>query len=224
MTFWLEGDVTPILAAVAGLVGLGFGYGADRLAARWPAHEDGSIRPRDWRTWLVVITSGIAFVLAVARFGATPVHLGVVFVYVLALVVLFAIDLDQRLLPNLLTYPLIVYALVVYAVGASPFVANVEELAWAAGAAIVVPVGLFLLAIPFGEGAIGEGDLKLLVSVGLFAGAPKLFSGLIVGAAAAGILVGMLVFARRLSMKSFVPYGPFLIAGTLWAILALPPT
>jgi hypothetical protein len=29
---------------------------------------------------------------------------------------------------------------------------------------------------------------------------------------------------RRLSMKSFVPYGPFLIAGTLWAILALPQT
>ena len=23
-------------------------------------------------------------------------------------------------------------------------------------------------------------------------------------------------------MKSFVPYGPFLIAGTLWAILVLP--
>jgi prepilin signal peptidase PulO-like enzyme (type II secretory pathway) len=27
---------------------------------------------------------------------------------------------------------------------------------------------------------------------------------------------------RRVSMKSFVPYGPFLIAGALWAILVLP--
>ena len=81
---------------------------------------------------------------------------------------------------------------------------------------------LFVLAIPFGNGAIGEGDLKLLVSVGLFAGAANLFYGLIAGALAAGIVVAILVFIRRLTMKSFVPYGPFLIAGTLWAILVVP--
>jgi leader peptidase (prepilin peptidase)/N-methyltransferase len=140
---------------------------------------------------------------------------------VAVLVVLFAIDLDQRLLPNVLTYPLIPYALIVFAIGASPFVVSSEDLAWAAAAALLVPAALFLLAIPFGSGAIGEGDLKLLVSVGLFAGASKLFYGLVVGAIAAGLIVGILVFIRRISMKSFVPYGPFLIAGTLWAILAL---
>ena len=211
-----------VLVALAGVLGLAFGYAADRLAARWPAHEDGAIRRRDWRTWAVVVVGGISFAATVARFGANPVHLGVVFLYVAVLVVLFATDLDQRLLPNVLTYPLVVYALGVFAIGASPFIANVEELGWAAAAAVVVPVGLYLLAIPFGEGAIGEGDLKLLVSVGLFAGAAKLFYGLIVGAATAGLLVAGLVFVRRLSMKSFVPYGPFLIGGTLWAILALP--
>ena len=211
-----------IVVALAAALGAAFGYAADRLAARWPAHEDGSIRPRDWRTWLVVITGGISAAVTLARFGATPVHLAVVAVYVAALVVLFATDLDQKLLPNLLTYPLVLFAVAVYVLGASPFVRNVEELAWAAAAAALVPVALYVLAIPFGQGAIGEGDLKLLVSVGLFAGAPKLFYGLVVGAAAAGIVVAILVFVRRLSMKSFVPYGPFLIAGTLWAILALP--
>jgi leader peptidase (prepilin peptidase)/N-methyltransferase len=211
-----------VLVALAGIVGLGFGYAADRLAARWPEHEDGSIRPRDWRTWVVIAVGGAAFAATVARFGANPVHLAVVFPYVAVLVVLFATDLDQRLLPNVLTYPLVAYAVGVYALGASPFIPNVEELAWAAGAAVVVPFALYLLAIPFGQGAIGEGDLKLLVSVGLFAGAPKLFYGLVVGAAAAGIVVAILVFVRRLSMKSFVPYGPFLIGGTLWAILVLP--
>jgi leader peptidase (prepilin peptidase)/N-methyltransferase len=211
-----------LLVAFAGIVGLGFGYAADRLAARWPEHEDGSVRPRDWRTLVVVAVGGAAFAATVARFGANPVHLAVVFAYVAVLVVLFATDLDQRLLPNVLTYPLVAYAVGVYALGASPFIPSVEELAWAAGAAVVVPGALYLLAIPFGQGAIGEGDLKLLVSVGLFAGAPKLFYGLVVGAAAAGILVAILVFVRRLSMKSFVPYGPFLIGGTLWAILVLP--
>lgn len=220
LKLWYEADW--VLPAVAAVLGIAFGYASDRLAARWPAHENGSIRARDWRTPIVALVGGFAFAAAVARFGPIPAHLAVVFPYVAVLVVLFAIDLDQRLLPNLLTYPLVAYAVLVYALGGSPFVHSVEDLAWAAAAAVVVPVALYLLAIPFGSGAIGEGDLKLLVSVGLFAGAANLFYGLVAGAFAAGVIVAVLVFVRRLTMKSFVPYGPFLIAGTLWAILALP--
>ena len=37
-------------------------------------------------------------------------------------------------------------------------------------AAVVIPAVLFVLSIPFGAGAIGIGDIKLLVSVGLLAG------------------------------------------------------
>ena len=33
-----------ILIAISFLVGLVYGYAADRLAARWPEHEDGAIR------------------------------------------------------------------------------------------------------------------------------------------------------------------------------------
>ena len=214
----MDGTIVLAIAFVAGVL---FGYAADRLAARWPEHEDGAIRARDWRTPIVAIVGGLAFAATVARFGTVLPHIAVVFPYVAVLVVLFAIDLDQRLLPNVLTYPLVAYALVVYALGGSPFVLSTEDLVWAAAAAVLVPAALYLLAIPFGSGAIGEGDLKLLVSVGLFAGATKLFYGLVVGALAAGVIVAILVFVRRLSMKSFVPYGPFLIAGTLWAILGL---
>lgn len=220
LTLWIEGNWAAL--SLAGVLGIAFGYASDRLAARWPAHEDGSIRARDWRTPIVSLVGGFAFAATVARFGQIPAHLAVVFPYVAVLVVLFAIDLDQRLLPNLLTFPLVAYAVLVSALGGSPFVHSVEDLAWAAAAAVIVPVALYLLAIPFGSGAIGEGDLKLLVSVGLFAGAANQFYGLVVGALAAGVIVAVLVFVRRLSMKSFVPYGPFLIAGALWAILALP--
>jgi leader peptidase (prepilin peptidase)/N-methyltransferase len=172
----------------------------------------------------VVIAGAVSAAATVARFGTNPTHLLVVAAFVAALIVMFATDLDQRLLPNVLTLPLIPLALLVFATGIGPFVRSVDELAWAAGVAIVVPVVLYLLAIPFGSGAIGEGDLKLLVGAGLLTGASKLFSGLVVGALVAGIVVAILVFVRRLSMKSFVPYGPFLIGGILWSILALPQT
>jgi leader peptidase (prepilin peptidase)/N-methyltransferase len=85
-----------------------------------------------------------------------------------------------------------------------------------------VPVALFLLSVPFGQGAIGQGDLKLLVSVGLLAGAMNLVYGLVAGALAAGIAVAILLVGRRLTLQSFVPYGPFLILGVLWVMLGLP--
>jgi leader peptidase (prepilin peptidase)/N-methyltransferase len=209
------------LAALAGLAGLAWGFGSDRLAARWPEHETDGIRPIDWRTPVVALIGGAAFAGTAFRFGATPAALIVVGVYVAALIVLFATDLDQRLLPDVITLPLIGYAALVYVLGASPFLATTEDLLWAVGSAVLVPAAMYLLAIPFGRGAIGQGDLKLLVSVGLLAGSGNLFYALIAGALLAGVTVAVLVLVRRISMKSFVPYGPFLIAGTLWAILAL---
>lgn len=208
-----------VLAAAAGAV---WGFAADRIAARWPAHEDGSIRKLDWRTILVVLMGGAAFGITVSRFGVHPNQLLFVGVYVVALVLLFGTDLDQRLLPDLITFPLVGWALLAFAAGSGPYVHSLEDLAWAAAAAIAVTVGLFLLAIPFGAGAIGEGDLKLLLSVGLLSGASKLFDGLVAGALLAGVVVAILIVGRRLSLKSYVPYGPFLIVGALWAILVLP--
>jgi leader peptidase (prepilin peptidase) / N-methyltransferase len=220
-TLWFVDDPGPI---IAGVLGLGGGFAADRLAARWPAHEDGSIRPIDWRTPLVVILGGLAFAATVARFGMDLRALLIVGAYVAALVVLFATDLDQRLLPDVITLPLVALAAIVTVTGASPFIHTNDDVLWALAAAVVVPLALYLLAIPFGAGAIGQGDLKLLVSVGLLTGALNLFYGLVAGALLAGITVAILVFTRRISMKSFVPYGPFLILGILWAILALPQT
>lgn len=206
---------------VSAFMGAAWGYVSDRIGARWPAHEDGSIRARDWRTVVVIVVGALAGAATVARFGADPVHLAVIGVYVIALVLLFATDLDQRLLPDVITLPLVPYALVLYVLGAGPFVRTTDELLWAVAAAILIPVALFILAIPFGKGAIGEGDLKLLVSVALLAGALNVFYGLVAGALVAGVVVAVLVFTRRLTMRSYVPYGPFLIAGSLWAILAL---
>jgi len=210
-----------LLVLLAGLLGAVWGYASDRIGARWPAHEDGSIRPRDWRTIAVVVVAALAFAATVARFGGDVRSLVVVGVYVVALVLLFATDLDQRLLPDVITLPLVPYTLAVYILGAGPFVRTTDDLLWAIAAAILIPVALFLLAIPFGKGAIRQGDLKLLVSVALLAGAANAFYALVAGALAAGIVVGALVVTRRLTMHSYVPYGPFLIAGSLWAILVI---
>ena len=213
-----------VLIGLAVLAGAAWGFVSDRLAARWPAHEDGSTRAIDWRTPVVVLAGAAAFAGTVLRFGAEPITFVLVGIYVVALVVLFATDLDQRLLPDVITLPLIALAVIVLASGQSVFIRTTDDVLWAVGASILIPAGLFLLSIPFGQGAIGQGDLKLLVSVGLLLGAVKLVSALIAGALLAGVTVGVLLLLRRISLKSFIPYGPFLIAGTMWAILGLPQT
>ena len=85
--------------------------------------------------------------------------------------------------------------------------------------AILLPGALLVASLPFGAGAIGAGDLKLLVSVGLLAGAERTLLGFIAGALLGGLAIGALLLARRITLRSHVPYGPFLIVGAIWALL-----
>jgi leader peptidase (prepilin peptidase)/N-methyltransferase len=63
------------------------------------------------------------------------------------------------------------------------------------------------------------GDLKLLVSVGLLTGLARSVSGLVVGALAAGVVIGALLLLRRVTLRTYIPFGPFLIIGAYWAVL-----
>jgi len=212
----------PMSIVVGVPLGLVWGFMADRIAARWPAHEDGRIRPIDWRTPVVAIAGALAGSLVVDRFGSGDARqLALMAVEVLALVVLFATDLDQRLLPDVITFPLVGLALLAFAIGAGPYAHSVEDLAFAAVAAVVAPLVLYLVSIPFGAGAIGQGDLKLLVSVGLLGGPVRLFLGLVSGAIVAAVAIVVLIALRRITLRTYVPYGPFLIAGAIWALLSV---
>ena len=159
--------------------------------------------------------------LLVDRFGGNTGQLGLMGLYVLALILLFATDLDQRLLPDVITYPLVALALVGFVLGIGPYVHDPIELGFAAAAAVGMPLFLYLLSIPFGAGAIGLGDLKLLVSVGLLGGPLRLLVGLIGGALIGAFAIVALIVLRRITLRSYVPYGPFLIAGAIWALLSL---
>ena len=207
--------LTVVLAALGGA----WGFAADRIAARWPEHEDGSVRPIDWRTPVVVVVGVLVMGALTLRFPE-PVPALIFGAYSVALVLLLATDLDQRLLPNELTLPAIPIALVLDIAGLNPLV-SLDQLPLAIVFAIVVPGILFLVSIPFGAGAIGQGDLKLLVSVGLLAGPYRLFVGVIYGALLAGVVIVVLLVARRITLKTFIPFGPFLIIGALWAIFAI---
>lgn len=207
--------MTPLVVGLA-IVGAIWGVVADRISTRWPEHDEGvAARPIDWRTAIVAVVGAASLAGLPLRFedAATGVVFGAVIV---ALVLLLATDLDQRLLPDIITLPLIPLAAAFGLVGANPFV--VGDLPGAVAAAIVFPLGLFVLSIPFGSGAIGMGDLKLMVGVGLLLGLYRTLIGLMAGAILSGIVVVLLLFTRRVTLRTFIPFGPFLILGAIWAI------
>jgi leader peptidase (prepilin peptidase)/N-methyltransferase len=224
----LSGE-TAVAGLVLGVAGAAWGFGADRIAARWPAHEDlldeagavvrpaSLVRPIDWRTATVAALAALSFAALPLRFE-DPAALVVFGAFFAALALLLATDLDQRILPDVITLPAIPLALGAAVGGLNPLVPP-EGLPWALLAAVALPAFLFLVSIPFGAGAIGMGDLKLLVTVGLLTGLGRAVTGVAIGALAAGVVLGLLLVVRRISLKTYVPFGPFLIGGAYWAVL-----
>ena len=156
-----------------------------------------------------------------ARFAGDPLALLAFGAWFVALVVGLATDLDQRLLPDLLTLPVIPIALVYAISGLNPLVGD----GWigAVIAAIAIPAVLYLPSIPFGAGAFGMGDVKLLIGVGLMVGLSRALGGVLFGLLLAGAVLLILLAAHRITRRTYVPFGPFLIIGAVWAVLVLQP-
>lgn len=214
----------PAEVLVAAMAGAALGFGADRLSARWPVHDEGPVRALDWRTAVVVLVAAAAYGALVTRWP-DPVALFVLGIYVAALIVLLATDLDQRLLPDLITLPLIVYAAIVTLLPAlseielNPLLADKAfGYASAIAAAVAAPV-LLAVSDRLFKGALGMGDLKLSVSLGLMSGLALLFVGFLVATTVFAAVVLVLVLSRRITLRTAIPFGPALIGAGLIAAL-----
>ena len=207
------------LSFVLGVAGFGLGLAADRLAVRWPEHDEEHPpgRRADWRTAVTALVGALAFGLLPVRFAGDPVALVAFGAWFVTLVVGLATDLDQRLLPDVLTLPVIPIALVYALSGTNPLVGS--ELVPALIAAVAIPAVLFLPSIPFGAGAFGIGDVKLLVGMGLLLGGSRALSAAFLALLVSGVVLVVLLAARRIGRRTYVPFGPFFIIGAIWAVL-----
>lgn len=209
------------LALTLALAGGLLGFGADRLATRWPEHDEEHPPGRaiDWRTLVCIAAGAIAFGLLTRRFSSAddPLSTIVFGAWFVTLVVGLATDLDQRVLPNELTLPVVPIALLFALSGRNPLVG--DDLVPALLAAVLIPAVLYLPSLPFGAGAFGLGDVKFLAGMGMMVGGERALGGTLVGLLVAGVVLAVLLVARRIGRRTYVPFGPFLILGALWAVL-----
>jgi leader peptidase (prepilin peptidase)/N-methyltransferase len=130
-------------------------------------------------------------------------------------------DAEHRLILDRVMVPAMVAALVLSLV--TPGLGFLPSLltGLAAGGLFLVLalVGSFF----FGADALGFGDVKLVAFIGLIVGGHDfaIVTALFLGVLFAGVLSLLLVIFRVLTMKSGIPYGPFLAAGALVVLYQL---
>lgn len=204
--------VNPLWISIAvGILYGALGAAAERLASVWPPDE-ASRRPLGFRTVALAGASGAAAGAIVAR-SALPWWATAAYLLLLApLVILTATDLEQRRLPHIVLDPLIVGAVLFV-----PFNPGVEPLMALVGAGAAVGfLGVLALVV---RGGLALGDLYLVAPIGLMLGWPGVFTALFAAAFVAAATSLVLLATRRVGMRSYIPFGPFLIGGAVLALL-----
>lgn len=203
-----------IPALIAGIAFALIGAGAERLASRWPADEP-SHRGAGVRTALLAIGAGLAGGGIAWRSTLPTYALGVHLLILAILVVLTATDLEQRRLPHLLLDSLIVVAALFV-----PFNPQVGWLdALIGGALAVAFMGLLGLLV---RGGVALGDLYLVGPIGLVLGWPAIFVAVFVAGLLSAVVSLILLVTRRAGLQSYIPFGPFLVAGMVVTLLRDP--
>ena len=127
-----------------------------------------------------------------------------------ALIVLFAIDLEHHLLPNVITLPFIVIGFVFSFFTEPGWIDSLIGVLVGGGSLLLMFYAY--LAVRKKEG-LGMGDPKMLAMIGAFLGWKMTIVALMF-ASFAGSLFGMAMMAtRRGSLESMLPFGCFLAVG-----------
>ncbi|WP_438448165.1 prepilin peptidase [Gorillibacterium sp. sgz5001074] len=134
------------------------------------------------------------------------------------LAVLTVSDLKYRLLPNLLLYPAILWFGLLRLFVSHPLPASSYLIGFLLGGGM-----LWVISFVFermGKHGMGGGDVKLMALLGLVLGTKLVFITIFLSALM-GSVVGMaLIGAGRLDRKTGMPFGPFIAAGALFALMA----
>ncbi len=211
------------MALLAGLLGLVAGWAARALARRHCQRPPVPRRP--------LLEAGMGLVWALLALRVWPSHPAALPAYLVlgfVCVTLAVIDLGSKLLPNRITYPAlpVVAVLLLAASLAEHDLGRMVRALEAAGLA-----GLAFLALALvSPGGMGLGDVKFALVLGLALGWLG-WGAVAAGFAGAFLLGGVVALAAlvvlHVGRRAQLPFGPWLAAGALLAVLAsapLPPT
>ena len=160
--------------------------------------------------------TAVTFAGGAAVYGMTPL-LGVRLVFASALIVLFMIDLQHRILPNAITIPGIAAGFVASWFVPPGWMSSLIGLAAGGGVLFAIAEAYYRVR---GQEGLGMGDVKMLAMIGAFLGWPLMLLTLVLASFAGSIVGVALMVSGRGTMQAALPFGTFLALGALVAAVA----
>ena len=190
-----------------------------------------------WQYPLVELATGILFVSTLIYFfsktsilvNSAMTELTSIYYLVIAcfLIIIFVYDLKHYIIPDKVIYPAIAIAFLyqlfkIWDLGFVPNfefrISNFQTLANPLLSAFLASL-FFLMIVLISQGKwMGVGDIKLAFLMGLILSFPNILVALFL-AFFIGAIIGIgLIIARKKTLKSEIPFGPFLVSGTFLAL------
>ncbi|GJL77657.1 MAG: type 4 prepilin-like proteins leader peptide-processing enzyme [Nitrospinaceae bacterium] len=158
---------------------------------------------------LIEIVTGLLFVAVVVKFGISWESL----IYAIvcpALVIITVIDFQHQIIPDRITLPGIIFGL-----GAGSYLVGMIN----SGLGFLLGGGLFYLLAVLTQGrGMGGGDVKFIAGAGALLGWQQVLLVIFLAAVLGSVIGLALMAAQKKDRKSQIPFGPFLVLGTLAAI------
>jgi prepilin signal peptidase PulO-like enzyme (type II secretory pathway) len=226
---------------VGWLVGVAINHAADILPKRQTLRQRPYClrcnAPRPWRAWsglaallgghaacpacaqryptlpravVVEILAALLFAFLAYRYGIS-VSLLLLSLYTTILLLLTVTDLEHRLIFNVVIWPAILFT-----IAAAFFTPGMYWRVALVGGGVAF--GLSYLAALVSRGGLGGGDVTLSTFLGFILGFPHILLSLGFGIFLGGFVSLALLLTRRVGLKSYIPYGPFLTL-TGWVML-----
>ncbi len=180
------------------------------LSGHQQCHHCGQRRAQLSRSMIIECIVPVFFVFLWWYYGFS-LRLAIFSLYTAILILITVTDLEHRLILNGVMLPTILFAL------AAAFFT--PGLRW--------PIALFGGTLGFissytvlliSRGGFGAGDVTLSTFLGLILGYPHIVLSLCFGVFLGGFVSFLLLITRRVGLKTFIPYGPFLTI-TGWLML-----
>jgi leader peptidase (prepilin peptidase)/N-methyltransferase len=161
---------------------------------------------------IVELVTGLVFAAFAWRFGPTLLLVDRL-IFAAAMIALFVIDLQHRILPNVITVPGIVVGLALSLV----LPPGIRDALIGAGACSALLWGMGeLVSRILGKDALGFGDVKMIAMMGAFLGWQLTLVALFL-ASFAGSVIGIALVAITRDRDYQIPLGSFLAIGGLLA-------
>jgi leader peptidase (prepilin peptidase) / N-methyltransferase len=164
---------------------------------------------------VVELVTMVVFLLHYAAFDWSAL-LAVRLLFACVLIVLFAIDLEHHLLPNVITLPGIVVGLLSSLFVPPGIIDALIGTVVGGGVLWLIGEAYYRYA---GEEGMGGGDVKMLAMVGAFLGWQQVILTLVLSSVAGSVIGLLLIATRRGNLKHELPYGTFLALAALVASL-----